>query len=36
MEQAGGDRIAKYKRKIGEEYRKLSKTIAKTLAVHEQ
>jgi hypothetical protein len=32
MEQAGGDRIDKYKRKIGDEYRLLSKTLQKALA----
>jgi hypothetical protein len=31
MEQAGGDRIDKYKRKIGDEYRQLSKMIAKNV-----
>ncbi len=31
MEQAGGDRIHKYKRKIGDEYRHLSKMIAKNI-----
>ena len=31
MEQAGGDRIDKYKRKIGDEYRQLSKMIAKNM-----
>lgn len=31
MEQAGGDRIEKYKRKIGDEYRLLSKMIQKAM-----
>ena len=31
IQQAGGDRIQKYKRKIGDEYRVLQKDIAKIL-----